>query len=112
MENRADEIKRLQGCLNDLISVMAFPALWSGRDPTQIVKTLLDGLVGMLRLDFAYARASNSVEGSPIELLRLVNRHTPIAQPYEVGRALNRWLTGDFPSSPLTVPNPVGDGEI
>jgi PAS domain S-box-containing protein len=106
------EIKRLQGCLNDLISVMAVPALWTGRDPTQIVKTLLDVLVGMLRLDFAYARTSNSVDGSPIELLRVVHRQTPLAQPHEVGRALNDWLTDDLPTSPLTVPNPIGDGEI
>ena len=91
---------------------MAFPALWSGRDPTQIVKTLLDGLVGMLRLDFAYARTSNTIEDSPIELLRVVHRQTSLAQPHEVGQALHRWLTGDLPTSPLTVPNPIGEGEI
>src|SRR6266850_6723306 len=108
----ADEIKRLQSCLNDLISVMALPALWTGCDPNQIVKTLLDGLVSMLGLDFAFARTSNSVDGPPIELLRVVHRQTPPVQPHEVGRALNHWLTGDLPTSPLTVPNPIGDGEI
>src|SRR6266850_6016272 len=108
----ADEIKRLQSCLNDLITVMALPALWTGCDPNQIVKTLLDGLVSMLRLDFAYARTSNSVEESPLELLRVVHRQTPPVQPHDVGMALNHWLIGDLPTSPLTVPNPIGDGEI
>ena len=56
MEPTADEIKRLQGCINDLISVLALPAIWSGHEPSQIVSTLLDVLLGMLRLDFAYAR--------------------------------------------------------
>jgi hypothetical protein len=30
MEIPADEIKRLQGCINNLISVLALPALWAG----------------------------------------------------------------------------------
>jgi hypothetical protein len=30
MEQTADEIKRLQGCINDLISLLALPAIWSG----------------------------------------------------------------------------------
>ncbi|MDB5866554.1 MAG: hypothetical protein JWO70_4360, partial [Betaproteobacteria bacterium] len=30
MENTAEDIKRLQRCVNDLISVLALPALWGG----------------------------------------------------------------------------------
>jgi hypothetical protein len=32
MEPSADELKRLQGCINDLISVLALTAVWIGRD--------------------------------------------------------------------------------
>jgi hypothetical protein len=32
MERIADEITRLQGCINDLISVLALPAMWSGQE--------------------------------------------------------------------------------
>ena len=46
MEQTADEIKRLQGCINDLISVLALPAIWSGHESSQIVSTLLDVLLG------------------------------------------------------------------
>ena len=34
MEQTTDEIKRLQGCINDLISIQALPAIWSGRGVT------------------------------------------------------------------------------
>lgn len=111
MEN-TDEIQRLKGCINDLISVLALPAIWNGREPSHIVSTLLDVLLGMLRLDFAYARVSDPVDGSPIEVVRLAQRRNLPAQPQEVGRLLNRWLTGDPPASPLVVPNPIGEGEV
>ncbi len=107
-----DEIKRLKGCINDLISVLALPAISSGHEPSHIVSTLLDVLLGMLRLDFAYARLSGSIDGLPIEMVRLAQRRNLAAQPQEVGRALNRWLTGDPPTSPLVVPNPIGGGEV
>jgi len=32
MEQTTDEIKSLQGCINDLISVLALPAIWGGHE--------------------------------------------------------------------------------
>jgi PAS domain S-box-containing protein len=110
MEPTAAEIKRLQGCINDLISVLALPAIWSGHEPSQIVSTLLDVLLGMLRLDFAYV--SETINGSPSEVLRVAQRRNLTAQPQQVGRALTRWLTSAPPTSPFVVPNPVGEGEV
>jgi hypothetical protein len=63
-ENTAATIKRLQGCISDLISVLALPALWTGNEPAQIINTLLDGLVGMLRLDFAYGKLSGEEQAA------------------------------------------------
>jgi PAS domain S-box-containing protein len=108
-ENTADTIKRLQGCISDLTSVLALPALWTGNEPSQIIDTLLDGLVGMLRLDFAYGRLSN---GPPVEVLRLAQRQTPLTPPEEIGRALNPWLTGSPHDAPISIPNPIGAGEV
>jgi PAS domain S-box-containing protein len=110
MEPTADEIKRLQSCINDLISLLALPAIWSGHEPSQIVSTLLDVLLGMLRLDFAYV--SETINGSPIEVLRVAQRRNVTAQPQEVGRALTPWVTSAPPTSPVMVPNPVGEGEV
>ena len=64
------EIKRLQSCINDLISVLALPAIWSGSKSSHILGTLLDVLVTMLRLDFAYARLASTDNISPLEVVR------------------------------------------
>src|SRR5437762_9528733 len=106
MDETAVEIKRLKGCINNLISVLALPAIWSGHEPAQIVGTLLDVLLGMLRLDFVYARLSDSIGGgAPIEMVRLAQGRNLAVQPQEIGHALNPWLTGDPRTSPLVMPN-------
>src|SRR6266566_1363385 len=107
-----EEIRRLQGSINDLISIQALPAIWNGRDSGHIVSTLLDVLLSMLRLNFAYARLSNSINGSPVDFVRLTQRRTPPPQPQEIGRALDSWLTNRSANAPLVVPNPTGDGEV
>jgi len=113
MEQTAGEIKRLRACINDLISVLALPAIWSGHEPSQIVSTLLDVLLGMLRLDFTYARLSDSIGGgAPIEMVRSAQRRNPTAQPQEIGQILNPWLTGDPCAAPLVMPNPIGEGKV
>ena len=71
LENPAEEIKRLQRCMNDLISLLALPAIWRGSEPSQIVQTLLDVLLNMLNLDFAYARLSDVFGATPVEILRV-----------------------------------------
>jgi formate hydrogenlyase transcriptional activator len=112
MEQTADEITRLQSCINDLIGVLALPAMWSGQESAQIVSTLLDVLVGMLRLDFAYARFKDPVGEAPIEMVRLAQSRNLMARPEEIGQVLNPWL-GDNPQKwPLLVPNPIGDGDV
>jgi hypothetical protein len=45
MEISADEIKRLQSCINNLISVLALPAPWGGSEPAQMIGILLDVLL-------------------------------------------------------------------
>ncbi|OAI53216.1 hypothetical protein AYO47_05265 [Planctomyces sp. SCGC AG-212-M04] len=35
MEGRSEEVRRLQGCINDLVSLLALPAIWLGRGPLQ-----------------------------------------------------------------------------
>jgi signal transduction histidine kinase len=112
MENTADEIRRLQRCVNDLISVLALPALWGGSESSQMLGTLLDVLFAMLRLDLAYARLSDSKSGPPIEVVRSAHREHPSVQPQQVGQALGRWLTGNQAASRFVVPNPAGEGEI
>src|SRR5438270_7865839 len=114
MEHTADEIEigHLQGCINDLISVLALPAMWGGKEAAQIVCTLLDVLVGMLRLDFAYVRLKDPAGGEPIEMVRLAQSRNPLARPQEIGQVLNQWLADDPRKRPPLVRNPLGDGDI
>src|ERR1700723_3683463 len=71
LEDPAQEIKRLQRCINDLTSLLALPAIWRGSEPSRIVQTLLDVLLRMLTLDFAYARLSDAFAALPVEILRV-----------------------------------------
>src|SRR5262249_2021609 len=96
MEQTAGEIKRLRAGINDLISLLSLPALWSGRGPSDVVTTLLDVLLNMLCLDFVYIRLRDSIGGdAPIERVHLAPGRNPLAQPQAIGLALNPWLTGD-----------------
>jgi PAS domain S-box-containing protein len=112
MEETTDEIQRLQACINDLISVLAIPAVWSGREPAQIASTLLDVLLRILRLDFAYARLKDPLGGVPIELARLAEHRNLTPLPQEIGQALNPWLEDEPTKWPLLVRNPIGEGDV
>src|SRR5260370_2465634 len=109
---RTAEIKRLQSCINDLISVLALPSIWSGSEPSQMLGTLLDVVLTMLRLDFGYARLSDASDGPPIEVVRLGDHRHSSVQPQQFGQALDRWLTGDQTVSRRVVPDPAGEGEV
>src|SRR5437868_10534603 len=112
LEQAANEVKRLKACINNLISVQALPAIWSGGQPSQIVSALLDMLPTMLDLDFAYARLKNSAGGPPLEMVRPAQDRNLTNAPQMIGCALDSWLS-DFPhTSRLLVPNPMGDGDI
>ena len=63
-------MKYLQRCMSDLVSVLALPAVWSGKEPRQIVATFHDALMATLNLDFLYTRVRIETDGDPIEVLR------------------------------------------
>src|ERR1700761_5122976 len=88
LEDPAQEIKRLQRCINDLTSLIALPAIWRGSEPSQIVQTLLDVLLRMLSLDFAYARLSDAFGVIPVEILRVAEDSKINMSPEEVRNML------------------------
>ena len=111
-DDATEEVRRLEGCVNDLTSILALPAIWSGRDAAHLVSTLLDALHRMLRLDFVYARLSEEGGDPAIEVVRASAQSGPGAGPREVGAALARSWTGGVLSAVARVPNPVGGGEV
>src|SRR4051812_9611144 len=83
----------------------------AGKGPSETLGALLDVLLGMLRLDFAYVRLHSAIDESPIEWLRIGERRGRVSQPGDIGGVLGPWLT-DSLSTPARLPNPVGDGEV
>jgi signal transduction histidine kinase len=94
LEHPAGEIKRLQRCINDLVSLLSLPAMWSGSEPSDIVKTLLDSLLRMLDLDFVYVRLTDLVD-APSETVRVAQSQERMFPPRELCASLNRWLGED-----------------
>jgi PAS domain S-box-containing protein len=115
LENKALEVQRLRRGINDLVSLLALPAIWSGSEPSepsQIVGTLLDAVLGMLRLEFVYARLKDAAADSCLETVRIAGHRSMDNQAGEVGRTLEGWLQDDPPTSPWIVPHPAGTGEV
>src|SRR5262249_44587781 len=108
----ADEITRLQRCINDLVSLLALPAIWTGRPSSSVASTLLETLVGMLRLDWVYLRTSERLEGSTIEWARAADLPGETIDAHRLGQALDPWLIDDRVADRVTIPNPVGDGDV
>jgi PAS domain S-box-containing protein len=108
----AEEIKRLQRCINDLVSLLALPAMWSGGEPSQIIHTLLDALLRMLQLDLVYVRLNDPFGLAPLEMVRFPESQKQMAQPHEIGEAFKRSLGAAPQEWPSHIPNPIGDGEI
>src|SRR6266852_5909978 len=110
-KDTSGEIKRLQRCLNDMVSVLALPAMWSGSQPSQIVHILLDALLGLLCLDLVYARFEDPAGGAPIEALKIA----PSAKwmlPDEIHKTVNQWFGGDPQKWPSRLRASMGDEDI
>jgi PAS domain S-box-containing protein len=112
MGNASGEIRRLQERINDLLSVVSLHAMYRASDKSQIVRNLIESLVGMLCLDFGYARLKDFNNGPSIELIASFQHENRSIQPQAVGRELDQWIGGDPPSAPAVIPNPVGAGMV
>jgi hypothetical protein len=64
-ESVDDEVGRLKACINDLTGLLALPAIFTGREPNQIIAALLDVLMGILRLDTVYADVKDPADWAP-----------------------------------------------
>jgi PAS domain S-box-containing protein len=67
MESELPEVRILSRHACDLTALLALPAMWREREPASIMGSLLDVLLGLLRLDSAYARFDDPDGGPAIE---------------------------------------------
>ena len=79
-----NEVGRLKACVNDLTSLLALPAIFTGREPDQIIAALLDVLMGILRLDAAYAEIKDPSGCAPISMMRPVLSENPTVGRLEI----------------------------
>lgn len=103
-EGPAQEVRRLQRCVNDLVGLLALQAIWRGGSPPQIVQTLLDVLLRMLSLEFAYARLKDLFSPAPVEILRVAQYSKITLSPHELQRVLSNSFTAytQGPLPPIT----------
>jgi PAS domain S-box-containing protein len=106
------EVKHLQRCINDLISLLALPAVWSGGDPSQILHTLLDALMRMLRLDLISVRLKGPVDEVPVEIVRIADLRGPMPPVHEICEALSQSLEDDSRKWPPLLRNFMGHGDV
>src|SRR5512138_961493 len=106
-ESTSGGVGRLQRCIDDLVSVLALPAIWTGHDASRVAITLLEATVRILALDFAYACVDDSVEGTSMEWLRRSDGQGPGARAHDVGESLQRHLVDGVATVIRLVANPV-----
>jgi PAS domain S-box-containing protein len=111
-ESTAEKITHLRRCINDLVSVLALPATWTGGAPSQIVGNSLDALVSMLNLDFIYARLRESTGIAFTEIVRVGSTWESEPRPEEIGEKLQPWLENDPQKLPAVVRNLFGKPAI
>jgi PAS domain S-box-containing protein len=111
-ELASGEVKHLQRCVTDLVSLLALPAIWSGGDPSQVLHTLLDALMRMLRLDLVSVRLTDSVGEAPVEIVRLAELRGPIPSAHEICEELSQCLKNDSRKWPPLLRKLMGEGDV
>jgi len=112
LEHPAEEVKRLQRCISDLISLLALPAIWSGGDPSEVVRVLADVLLGMVHLDLLYVRLNDPAGEAPLEMIRVAPSQEWTARPEEISELLKHLLADDAQRWPSVIRNSIADEDI
>ncbi len=81
--------------MNDLVSVLALPAVWSLSEPHRILETFLDALMEILDLDFLYARVRLDSPEAMVDALRTSPLYETGHRREEITHALNQWSGED-----------------
>ncbi len=112
VEETGSEAKQLRACINDLMGVVALPAIWSGSVPSEIVRTLLDALLNMLRLDFVYLRLTDSIGEPPLEVIRGPLSHLAKGVLQGVRELLKNWSDDHLQNWPRVLRKTFGDADF
>jgi len=111
-EVASGEIKHLQLCINDLVSLLALPAMWSGGDPSQVLDTLLDALMRILRLNLVSVRLTDPAGEAPVEIVRIAEPRGPMPSAHEICEALSQCFRNESRRWPPLLRNLMGEGDV
>ena len=111
MHRTTDEATRLGAWIDDLVGLTTLPALRSGGEPSAVLSPLLDGLLNVLHLDFAYARLKEAIYSTQIEIFRAPDHRNITTPPEKISAALSGWPANEPHNRPSRVPNPIGSGD-
>jgi len=111
-EPASGEVMHLQRCINDLVSLLALPAIWSGGEPSQILQTLLEVLLRMLRLDLVCVQLKDPVGEAHVEIVRIAELRGPMPPVHEICEALSQSLDDDSRKWPPLLRNLMGEGDV
>jgi len=111
-EHPVEEIKRLQRCISDLVSLLALRAAWRDSKPAEIGHSLLDTLLGLLHLDLVYVRLKEAPGDEPLEMVQVAPSQTLMPPPQEICVMLSQSFGADTANWRPLVRLPIGDGAI
>jgi C4-dicarboxylate-specific signal transduction histidine kinase len=106
------EITRLQGCIDDLIGVVALSEVSASLKPQQIVDTVLKVVIHRLELEFAAARLIGNTQEPSAEILRTASTGVDEQGSSTLPRLISNWLDAAVPLQFFEAPNPFGSDRI
>lgn len=110
IEPGGDELRALRRGLSDLVGLTALPAIWSGKQPQEIADSLSDVLATTILLDLVYIQQHSG--GMSFETARANGKIVSGQSAHDIGLAFTRWLKGDGSGTPITLPDPFGEGKL
>jgi PAS domain S-box-containing protein len=111
-EDSAREIKRLQRCISDLLSLFALPAIWSGNKPSQIIESLLDALMRLLPLDLVYIHLRDAASELGLEAARVSQSDDPMPEPDSICKILRNQFGDGADVFPSVIRMAIGAQDI
>jgi two-component system sensor histidine kinase/response regulator len=101
----------LRRALRDMVALSVLPALWDQFAPRQLAESLVQVLQRTLRLPLVYVRLDALPSGA-FEEVATAERLCGEREAGDVGRALAGVLAAGSTDTPISVPSPVGEGEL
>lgn len=89
MQKSSQQIRQLQDCINNLVSLSALPSMWAGQNNEQVLSHLLEVLLILMDLDFAYAEINNLPGITQHEFLHAADKLIPVNN---ISEMLSPWL--------------------